>query len=608
MREMKNSDDLPAGVSSDTLSKIIGLDEEESSQGSYTEGGQTFAELFEESHDSKQVASGQIVEGRVVSVSEEAVLIDVGYKAEGEVPISELQDAHGKVTVNVGEKISVYVSRMENDRGLLTLSKEKADLYRAWDEIAEACRQGDILEGTVLKVVKGGLMVDIGVKAFLPSSQIDVRPVRNLEQFIGKSFRFKVIKFNKKRGNIVLSRRSVLEMEREKLKTATLDQLKVGAIVRGNVKNVTDYGAFIDLGGIDGLLHITDLSWGRVKHPKDVVSVGEELNLRILKFDQEKERVSLGLKQTQPDPWLDIHNKFITGQRVTGKVVSLTDYGAFVEIEEGIEGLIHVSEMSWTKKIKDPRKVLELDQDVDSIILDVDMEARRLSLGLKQISPNPWDTLELKYPQGTRVKGTIKNITDFGIFVEIEEGIDGLVHVSDLSWDESITHPSQLHEKGQEVEAVVVNIDKENERVSLSIKLLSGDPWVEYTDANPVGTSVEGEVTKLANFGVFVKLADRIEGMIHISELSEERVAHPESVVNIGDKVKAEIINVDRNNRKISLSVKALGLREEREALQSYQGSSAGQGSSFADTLDPEIAAKLGLIKPTGNDDDSQDS
>lgn len=578
--------------------------DEDDEGNSYKEDGLTFAQLFENSLASNPIAEGEVVLGKVVSIGQDAVLIDVGYKSEGEVHINEFKSPQGELDVQVGDEVFVLLERVENDNGLLTLSKEKADVLRAWDEIAEACERGEILEGTVIGVVKGGLAVDIGVKAFLPGSQIDVRPVKNLDQFVGKTFKFKVIKFNKKRGNIVLSRRAVLEVERDNLKSSTLKQIKVGAIVRGIVKNITDYGAFVDLGGIDGLLHITDMSWGRIKHPNEVVQVGAEINVRVLKYDTEKERVSLGLKQTQPDPWQEVQSKYSIGQRITGKVVSLTDYGAFVEIEAGIEGLIHVSEMSWTQRVKDPRKMLNVDQEVEAVILDVDFEARRMSLGIKQISPNPWDTLELKYPTGTRVKGVIKNITDFGIFVEIEEGIDGLVHVSDLSWDAKVSHPSQMFEKGQEVEAVVLSIDKENERISLSIKLLSGDPWMDMVNKYTVGSQQEGTVTKLANFGAFIEIEPGLEGMAHVSELSEERIMHPEAVVKVGDKVRFEVTNIDTKERKISLSLKALKRREERENLASFKQNQGSSRSSLGDSLNPEIAAKLGLI---GKKDDASE-
>ncbi len=566
----------------------------------YKEDGMTFEEMFEQSLEddgsSSGVRTGEVLLGKVVSISSDKVLVDIGHKSEGEVDINQFKTADGTFDVRVGDEFHVLIERLENEYGLLTLSKDRADQMKAWDEIAEACERGDILEGTVTDVVKGGLQVDIGVKAFLPGSQLDTRPIKDLDQFVGKVLKFKVIKFNKKRGNIVLSRRAVMEVERDQLKSATLKQLKVGAVVRGTVKNVTDYGAFVDLGGVDGLLHITDMSWGRIKHPSEAITVGEEINVLVLKYDSEKERVSLGLKQILPDPWATVEDRFVVGQRVKGKVVSLTDYGAFIEVEAGVEGLIHVSEMSWTQRVKDPRKLLEQDADIEAVILDIDLDSRRMSLGLKQITPNPWDTLEFKYPTGTRIKGVIKNLTDFGIFVEIEEGIDGLVHVSDLSWDNKVASPAQEFEKGQEVEAMVMSIDKANERISLSVKNLSRDPWTSYIDANPAGSAVEGTVSKLANFGAFVELDEGVEGMVHISELSEDRIMHPEQIVKVGDKIKVEITNIDNRDRKISLSVKALGRREEQENIETYTKSQGSGKSSLADTLNPEIAAKLGLM------------
>jgi small subunit ribosomal protein S1 len=562
----------------------------------YSEDGMSFEEMFAKATSSQSIAEGEVVLGKVVSVGDEVVLVDVGYKSEGEVPLSEFKNAQGQADVQVGDEIYVLLERGETKNGLLSLSKEKADVLRAWDEISDACERNEILEGVVVGIVKGGLAVDIGVKAFLPGSQIDTRPVKNLDQFVGKTFKFKVIKFNKKRGNIVLSRRAVLELERDSLKNTTLKQIKVGAIVRGTVKNITDYGAFVDLGGVDGLLHITDMSWGRIKHPSEVVQVGGEINVRVLKYDSEKERVSLGLKQTQPDPWSAVGDKYSVGQRINGKVVSVTDYGAFIEVEPGVEGLIHVSEMSWTQRVKDPRKMLNVDQEIEAVVLDIDYETRRMSLGIKQIEPNPWDTLEYKYPRGTRVKGTIKNVTDFGIFVEIEEGIDGLVHISDISWDNKVTHPSQMFQKGQEVEAMVVTIDRENERISLSIKMLSGDPWAQSAGKFTVGSQVDGVVTKLANFGAFIEIEKGFEGMIHVSELSDERILHPEQVVKVGDTIRAEITNIDPKDRKVSLSVKAMKKREERENIENYRDANKMAKPSIGNLLNPDLAAKLGQL------------
>lgn len=587
----------------DTIKKF------EDASNTYVENGMTFEQMFEQSLEqgTQEISTGEVLLGKVVNVGLEKVLVDIGYKSEGEVDINQFKTDDGKFDVQVGDEFYVLVERLENEFGLLTLSKDRADLMRAWDEISEACEKNEILEGTVIGVVKGGLEIDIGVKAFLPGSQIDTRPVKNLDQFVGQVLKFRVIKFNKKRGNIVLSRRAVIEVERDALKSSTLKQIKVGAIVRGTVKNITDYGAFVDLGGVDGLLHITDMSWGRIKHPSEVIKVAQEINVRVLKYDQEKERVSLGLKQTQPDPWAAVEDRFSTGQRITGKVVSLTDYGAFIEVESGIEGLIHVSEMSWTQRVKDPRKLLEQDASIEAVILDIDIENRRMSLGLKQITPNPWDSLEFKYPTGTRIKGVIKNITDFGIFVEIEEGIDGLVHISDLTWDAGAAHPGQSYEKGQEVEAMVMTIDKGNERISLSVKNLSRDPWASFVDSHPAGSIVDGTVSKLANFGAFVTMDEGVEGMVHISELSEERIMHPEQVVKVGDKIKVEITNIDMRERKISLSVKGVGRREERDNLDTYRSAQGTGRTSLADTLNPEMAAKLGLLMGKDSQKESSD-
>ena len=570
-------------------------EEDEIIENNYQEDGKTFEELFESTVETQSVGEGRLVEGKIVSISADYVLVDVGHKSEGEVSVEQFKNAAGEIEVKVGDIIEVFVERTENERGHLVVSKEKADRMRAWDEISEACTSNAILEGVATSVIKGGLIVDIGVKAFLPSSHVDVRPVKNLDQFVGKPLKIRVIKFNPKKGNVVVSRKAVIETEKERLKGETLKVLKVGAVVRGVVKNITDYGAFIDMGGMDGLLHVTDMSWGRVRHPSDLLEVGKEINVRVLKFDSEKERISSGLKQTQPDPWMTIQERFIPGQRVKGKVVSVVDYGAFVEVESGIEGLIHVSEMSWTQKVKDPRKLISVGEETEAVILDIDLENRRMSLGLKQINPNPWDSLEHKYPSGTRIKGVIKNITDFGLFVEIEEGIDGLVHVSDLSWEGKITKPADEYKKGDSLEAVVLNVDRENERVSLSVKLLAGDPWQDYVLSHPTGSIVDGTVTKLANFGAFVELDKNIEGMIHVSELSEERIVHPESVVKVGDAIKAEIITINNKERKISLSVKSMKRREEREAMATYQ-KSADSKSSFSDTINPEMAAKLGAF------------
>jgi small subunit ribosomal protein S1 len=452
----------------------------------------------------------------------------------------------------------VLVESRENDTGMVVLSKEKADKMRIWDEISAACERDELVEGIIVGRVKGGLSVDIGVKAFLPGSQVDIRPVRNLDKLIGEKFKFKVIKFNKKRGNIVLSRRVLLEKEREELKKETLKNLKEGAILKGVVKNLTDYGAFIDLGGIDGLLHVTDMSWGRIGHPSEMFEVGQEVRVVVLKFDPASERVSLGLKQIQEDPWHRADEKYPVGTRVKGKVVSLTDYGAFIELEQGVEGLVHVSEMSWTKRVKHPSKLVNVADQVEAVVLDIDPKAKRISLGMKQIEANPWTLLEDKYPIGSVIRGEVRNVTDFGVFVGVEEGIDGLVHVSDVSWTERVKHPGEKFKKGDVVEAVVLNIDVENERFSLGIKQIQPDPWTTLAERHPVGSRVKGKVTKVTDFGAFVEIEPGIEGLVHVSEMKDERVENPRDVVKETDEVDVKVIDMDTQERKVALSMKAL--------------------------------------------------
>ena len=537
----------------------------------------SFAEMFKASmkeRGDEPVKEGEIVKGTIVQLTRDYVVVDIGYKSEGQVPIAEFLDPQGEVTVKAGDPVEVLLEARENDSGMVVLSKEKADKMRLWDDISAACERDELIEGTIIGRVKGGLSVDIGVKAFLPGSQVDIRPVRNLDKFIGERHRFKVIKFNKKRGNIVLSRRVLLEKEREELKKETLKKLKEGAILQGVVKNLTDYGAFVDLGGIDGLLHITDMSWGRINHPSEVLNVSDEVRVVVLKFDPASERVSLGTKQIQEDPWHRADEKYPPGTRVKGKVVSLTDYGAFVEIEQGVEGLVHTSEMSWTKRFKHPSKLLNPGDMVDAVVLDIDPKAKRIALGMKQIEPNPWTLLEDKYPIGSVIKGQIRNVTDFGVFVGVEEGIDGLVHVSDISWTERIKHPGEKYKKGDEVEAVVLNIDVENERFSLGIKQLAPDPWETLNERMPVGTRAHGKIMKVTDFGAFVEIEQGIEGLIHVSELREERVENPRDVVKEGDEVDVKIIDINTADRKVALSIKALsheGEEDYREYLRRQQ-------------------------------------
>jgi small subunit ribosomal protein S1 len=553
----------------------------------------TFAELFE--RGIKQIKEGEVVRGRVLSVDEDNVQIDVGFKSEGLVPTWEFMDDDGTVLVRPGDEVDVLVEEAEDQAGRIVLSKEKADRLLVWEEISRAYKADEPVEGTIVARVKGGLAVDIGVKAFLPGSQVDLRPVRNLESVVNQKFKFKIIKFNKRRGNIVLSRRALLETERKKLRESTLGTLAPGQIVDGVVKNLTDYGAFVDLGGIDGLLHVTDMSWGRVNHPSELFQVGDEIKVKVLKFDPESERVSLGLKQIQPDPWIDASMRYPIGKRIKGKVVSLTDYGAFVELEPGVEGLIHVSEMSWTKRIKHPSKVLTVGDESEAVVLDVDERERKISLGLKQIEPNPWSVIEQTYPIGTRVTGVVRNITNFGVFIGLEEGIDGLVHVSDISWTEQIKHPSEKFKKGDSVEAVVLKIDKENEKFSLGIKQLQPNPWDEILKKYPVGGEVTGTVSSLAEFGAFVRLEEGIEGLIYNTELAAEKVEKAEDVVQPGQAVTALVTRVDPVEQKISLSIRALSDREQRKALERLaQQQATTQTTTLGDLLVGKLAQKSG--------------
>ena len=553
-------------------------------------GDSSFEKLFSESLNTKDFKVGDVVSGRVVEVQSDYVLVDINYKSEGLIPVSEFRLVEGVRDVKVGQEVQVYIDKIENENGMIVLSKDKADMLRAWDDISRAAENEEVIEGTIISKVKGGLSVDIGVKAFLPGSQIDLRPVRNMDQFLGKTYKFKVIKFNKRRGNIVLSRRALLEQERESLRTQTLDAMKEGSIVRGVVKNITDYGAFIDLGGMDGLLHITDMSWGRIKHPSEMLNVGDELEVQVLKYDNSKERVSLGLKQLKADPWTVVAAEFVPGKRTKGKIVSLTDYGAFVELVEGVEGLIHVSEMSWTKRVKHPNQLVNVGDEVEVQVLEVDSTNRRISLGMKQLQTNPWVELKESYPLGTIIEGEVKSITDFGVFVGVEDGIDGLIHISDFSWTKRVNHPSEMFTKGQKVRAVVLGVDIENERFSLGVKQLESDPWTTVDQKFPIGSQHDVKVLKIADFGVFVELDQNIEGLIHISELSTKRVEKTEDVAKEGDVLRAEVITIDKDARKIALSAKLVKLREQKADVAEYAKkasttSQASLGDLFADAL-----------------------
>lgn len=549
-----------------------------------------FEKLFQDSTKEQDFRVGDVVTGTVVEVQSDYVLVDINYKSEGLIPINEFRMVDGVRQVKVGEQVEVLIDRIENENGMIALSKDKADMMRAWTDISKAAENEEIIEGTVVAKVKGGLSVDIGVKAFLPGSQIDLRPVRNMDVYLGKKYKFKVIKFNKKRGNIVLSRRAILETERDSLKAQTADTMKEGATVLGLVKNITDYGAFIDLGGLDGLLHITDMSWGRIKHPSEVINVGDEIKVKILKYDTEKERVSLGMKQLTEDPWLAVASQYPVGSKVTGKVVSVAEYGAFVELAEGVEGLIHVSEMSWTKRVKHANQILQVGQNVEVQVLSIDAENRKISLGMKQLQTNPWLEMKETYPPGTIIEGEVKSVTDFGIFVGIEEGIDGLVHISDFSWTKRVNHPSEMYKKGDKVRAVVLGVDTENERFSLGVKQLEADPWSQIENKYGIGTQHEVKVTKTVDFGAFVELESDIEGLIHISELTTDKVAKVEDFIKPGDKLKAEVITIDKDARKVGLSSKLVKLREAKADVDDYaKKASATSKTSFGDVFADQL-------------------
>jgi small subunit ribosomal protein S1 len=546
-----------------------------------------FAALFEASEETTDLGGeGEIVSGIVVQVTRDTVVVDIGGKSEGVISRGEFLDAHGVVTVKAGDRVDVFIESRESDDGLISLSKEKADKMKVWDEISSACERDEIIEGTISQRVKGGLSVTIrgGVKAFLPGSQVDLRPIRNLEKLIGQTYEFKVIKFNKKRGNIVLSRRALLERERDEMKAKTLQTLEEGMVVTGTIKNLTEYGAFVDLGGIDGLLHITDMSWGRVTHPGEVFKVGDEVTVKVLKYNAETERVSLGLKQTQEDPWNHAEEAYPLGKKVRGKVMSLTDYGAFVELEPGVEGLIHVSEMSWTKKIKHPSKVLEVGQELECQVLEVDSKSKRISLGLKQLEPDPWTLFTDKYKPGDKIGGKVRSITDYGVFVGIEDGVDGMVHKTDLSWTVKINNPADVYNKNDDVEAIILSINHDEKKVSLGVKQLWDDPWLEIMDRYKPGTVVdEATVLSVADFGAFVRIAEGIEGLIPSGEVP------PSAHLARGEKVKAEISNVDSVDRRVTLTMRNPGESAEAEQLMVMRREQQGKGATLGDVLKEKL-------------------
>ena len=537
------------------------------------------AALYEETF--KNLEEGTITEGRVVAVSKDKVVVDIGYKSEGMIPNDQFSTEELQ-NIKVGDLLKVYIEECEDDDGNLVLSKEKADKMKIWEELEKLFNDGKSIDGKIVARIKGGMMVDIGVKAFLPGSQIDLHPVRDLDGLVGRTFPLKIIKINHRRGNVVVSRRVLLEETRDSKRKTTLSTLKEGQLIQGVVKNITDYGAFIDLGGIDGLLHITDMSWGRVGHPSEMFNIGDKVEVSVLKYDRETGRISLGLKQKSADPWTGVASKYAIGTRVRGRVVSLTDYGAFIELEPGVEGLVHVSVMSWTHEVRHPSRVVSIGDQVEAAVLNVDPASRKISLGMKQTAPNPWDMVEGKYAIGTRIEGKVKSLTDFGAFVGLEEGIDGLIHISDMSWTKHIKHPSELFKKGQKVEAVVLRIDKEKERLSLGFKQLKNDPWDdEIPNRYVVGDVAVGKVSKVADFGIFVELDGGVEGLIHISEAGLDPQAKLEEKFKLQDEVTAKIIKVDREERKIALSLRDHQMDSDRQKVDEYHATQGALDQSL---------------------------
>ena len=550
----------------------------------------SFAELFEQEENNTVINVGEVAMGAVVDLNSDAVLIDVGDKAESYISLSEFRTEDPDRVIKIGDQFEVFIEKRKEEGGLL-LSREKAIAIKVWERIAQIQEDDGTIEGRIDNRVKGGMSVDIGVPAFLPYSQIDLRPVKDLDALIGQTFEFKILKFNRKRNNVVISRRAILEEQRAAMREQMRTTLEEGQTIRGAITNITDYGLFIDLGGMDGLCHITDLSWGRVSHPSKLYTVGEEIEVKILKYDKNSDRVSLGVKQLKTDPWEEVPEQYPAGAQVTGKVVSITDYGVFVELEEGVEGLVHISEMSWSKKPRHPSKVVAVGDEIDVQVLNVEAETKRISLGMKQLLPNPWDVVEESYPVGAVIEGKIKNITDFGIFIGIEEGIDGLIHVSDLSWTERIKHPSEKYAKGETIQAVVLKIDKENERFSLGVKQLEPDPWQAAANNYPIGSTVEGTITNVTDFGVFVQLEEGIEGLVHVSEISRDKVKTPVGMFTVADTLQAMVINVSADDRKIGLSVKALEEKDNNdgEVPEEYAQKQTAGPSTFGDLL---IAAR----------------
>jgi len=533
----------------------------------------------------KQFAEGEVVTGIIVSLDKDFVLVDIGYKSEGQIKTSEFRTDEGKMNINVGDDVDVMIEYWDEENETLVLSKEKAVKVKVWETIKDTYDNDGIIKGVITSRVKGGFSVDVGLQAFLPGSQADLRPIRNFDEMVGKTYDFKVLKYNRRRNNIVLSRRVLLEQDLKAKRAEVLENIAEGQVLDGIVKNITEYGVFVDLGGVDGLLHITDISWGRVRHPAEMFTVGDTIRLKVLSFDLEKKKISLGMKQLTPDPWTFVSEKYPVGRRVSGKVVSITNYGIFIELEEGVEGLIHVSEISWTRKVRHPSRVVNVGEEVEAVVLDVQPDNRRISLGMKQIEPNPWDVVSEKYPVGTVIEGRIKNITDFGLFIGIDDDIDGLVHISDISWTKRIKHPSEIYKKGDVVQAIVLEIDKANERFSMGIKQLEADPWESVRERYPIGTKVSGTVTNVTDFGIFVELEEGIEGLVHVSEVSTERIKTPVGQYAVGGELTARVMNVNVDERKIGLSIKRLEIDDEKSLLKDYVDNAKPARSAFGELL-----------------------
>ncbi|MFO7749906.1 MAG: 30S ribosomal protein S1 [Desulfobacteraceae bacterium] len=570
-------------------------------------GEETMEELmgiYEESF--KRFEEGQVVIGTIIAVDKDHVLVDVGYKSEGQIAISEFKDEDGNVDVKLNDRVEVMVEVWDEEEETVILSKEKAAKVKVWDAIKEIYEADGTIEGLITSRVKGGFSVDIGLQAFLPGSQADLRPIRNMDEMVNQTYTFKILKYNRKRSNIVLSRRVILESEREQARAATLAAIENDKVMEGVVKNITEYGVFVDLGGVDGLLHITDISWGRVKHPSELFSVGDTITVKILSYDFEKERVSLGMKQLTPDPWTTAVEKYAVNSRVKGKVVSLTDYGAFIELEEGVEGLIHVSEMSWTRKVRHPSKIVSVGEEIEAVVLDLKPDNRRISLGIKQTMENPWELISEKYPVGTVIEGKIKNITDFGLFIGIDDDIDGLVHISDISWTKRIKHPSEVYKKNDTVQAVVLDINKSSERFSLGIKQIQPDPWETVEDRYQVGTEITGVVTNVTDFGVFVELEEGIEGLIHVSEISKEKVKTPSDKFKVKETVSAKVMNINSDERRIGLSIKRLEDEEDDTVVEKFNTAAKKEKpvtSSFGELLRDNLQEAAAKSDPESDSD-----